>query len=195
MSENLRAYTKAIYAFDHVLKCATAKSSIDKTLARKAPFPGWKGVDVFTHSIGNVDMVRSFARTGKGPKGDPKLGADPVRQWEKLRDDALTALDQNGVLHAVAHEPFGPEFGSMSMDALVGFMAAELAVHVWDMAKTANVDDRLDAGLVKLSHTVWRQLPPAVLRSPGMFGPAVKPAPGADAQTKLLNFLGRTVST
>ena len=27
----------------------------------------------------------------------------------------------------------------------------------------------------------------------GMMGPAIKPAKGADAQTKLLNFLGRTV--
>lgn len=60
----------------------------------------------------------------------------------------------------MAKDPFGPGFESMPIDALVGFMAADLVPHTWDMARTAK---------------------------------AVKSAPGADAQTKLLNFLGRSV--
>ena len=61
------------------------------------------------------------------------------------------------------------------------------------MARTAKVDERLDAGLVKHTLATWKSLPEAVLRMPGMMGAAVKPAPGADAQTKMLNFLGRAV--
>jgi uncharacterized protein (TIGR03086 family) len=97
------------------------------------------------------------------------------------------------VLQSTAHDPFGPEFGPMPVDALVGFMAGELAVHVWDMARTAKVDERLDASLVKHAHATWKSLPEDLLRSDGFFGPAVKPAAGSDAQTKMLNFVGRTV--
>jgi hypothetical protein len=61
------------------------------------------------------------------------------------------------------------------------------------MARTAKVDERLDPTLVKHSLVTWKSLPEHVLRMPGMMAAAVKPAPGADAQTKLLNFVGRVV--
>ncbi len=193
MSDNLRQYTKAVYAFDHVIKSATAKTPIEKVLAKKAPCVGWTGTDVFKHVLGNLSMIKSFATTGKGPKGEAKLAADPAAQWSKLLDTTLATLDQPDVLHSTAHEPFGADFGSMPVDALVGFMAAELAVHVWDMARTAKVDERLDAGLVKFTQATWKTLPEDVLRMPGFMGPAIKPAAGSDPQTKLLNWLGRAV--
>jgi hypothetical protein len=61
------------------------------------------------------------------------------------------------------------------------------------MARTAKVDERLDSALVKHTLATWKALPADVLRMPGMMAAAVKPVPGADAQTKMLNFLGRTV--
>jgi len=192
MSENLRNYIKAVYSFDHVIKCAAAKD-LDKVMRRTAPCDGWKGVDVYEHAMGNLAMVRSFAATGNGPKRSPKLGQRPLASWEKLRDETIETLDHEGSLARIANEPFGPEFGSVPVDALAGFMAAELAVHVWDMARTAKVDERLDPALVKFTNATWRSLGDDVLRMPGMFGPPVKSASGADAQTKLLNFLGRTV--
>jgi uncharacterized protein (TIGR03086 family) len=188
MSENLRHYTKAVYAFDHVIK--SAKETV---YTKKAPCAGWTGKDVYEHCLGNLAMIRSFATTGKGPKSSPKLGKDPLGAWAKMRDQTLEVLDHPGVLESIAQQPFGPDFGDMPVDQLVGFMAAELAVHVWDMARTAKVDERLDPALVKFSHTTWKTLPDAVLRMPGFMGPAIKPAVGADAQTKLLNFLGRAV--
>jgi uncharacterized protein (TIGR03086 family) len=186
MSENLRNYTKAVYAFDHVIK--SAKGNV---YGKKAPCAGWTGKDVYEHVTGNLAMIKSFANTGKGPKSTPKLGADPLGAWNKLRDQTLASLDHAGVLQSIASQPFGPEFGDLPLDALVGFMAADLTVHVWDMARTAKVDERLDAGLVKAATVVWKSLPNEVMRMPGMFTAPIKPAPGAGAQTKLLNFLGR----
>jgi uncharacterized protein (TIGR03086 family) len=188
MSENLRNYVKAVYSFDHVLKSAK-----DSVYRRKAPCEGWTGTDVYEHALGNLKMVHSFATTGNGPKSSPKLGKNPLTAWERLRDQTLEALDQDGALQRIAHEPFGPQFGSVPVDALVGFMAAELTVHVWDMARTAKVDERLDPGLVKFTNVTWRSLGEEVLRMDGMFGPRIRSAQGADAQTKLLNFLGRDV--
>jgi uncharacterized protein (TIGR03086 family) len=188
MSDNLRTYTRAVFAFDHVIK--SAKPNV---YTRKAPCAGWTGQNVYEHALGNLAMIKAYAKTGKGPKSTPKLGKDPLGAWIKLRDDVLTTLDHPDVLQSNASQPFGPDFGDMPVDQLVGFMAAELAVHVWDMARTAKVDERLEPSLVKFAHTTWKSLPESVLRMPGMMGPAVKPAAGADAQTKMLNFLGRAV--
>lgn len=188
MSANLRQYVNAVYSFDHVLKSAS-----DKAFTRPSPCKGWTGKDVVEHALGNLKMIHSYATTGHGPKSQPKLGANPLQQWLKQRDQTLEALDHPGVLHAVAHDPFGPGFGPMAIDQLVGFMAADLAVHVWDMARTAKVDERLDPALVKFTLATWKALPEPALRMQGMMAAAVKPSPGADAQTKLLNFLGRQV--
>jgi uncharacterized protein (TIGR03086 family) len=188
MSENLRRYTKAVYAFDHVLKLTP-----EKAFARKAPCAGWTGKDVYEHAVGGVKMMHSFATTGRGPKSMPKLGADPLGAWGKLRDATLESLDHAGVLQSIANDPFGPDFGPMPMDALVGFMGADLAVHAWDLARTAKVDEQLDPALCKDTLATWKALPADVLRMPGMFAPAIKPGQGTDIQTKLLNFLGRTV--
>lgn len=188
MSANLRLYTAAVYAFEHV-----PKSAKPTAFARKAPCAGWTGKDVYEHGIGNLAMIKSFAATGKGPKSTPKLGADPIAAWVKLREQTLDVLDHPNVLQAIAHDPFGPDFGPMPIDTLVGFMAADLTPHTWDMARTAKVDERLDPTLVKHTLATWKGLPEAVLRTPGMMAAAVKPTVGADAQTKLLNFLGRTV--
>ncbi len=188
MSENLRNYTKALFAFDHVLK-----NTKETAFKRKSPCAGWTGKDVYEHALGGVKMVQAHAATGAGPKSTPKLGANPLGTWEKLRDQTLEALDREGVLQATAVDPFGPDFGPMPIDALVGFMTADLAVHTWDLARTAKVDERLDPGLVKFTNSVWRALPDEVLRSQGMMGPKVKVEKGADTQTRMLNFLGRTV--
>ena len=188
MSANLRLYTSAVYAFDHVLKSAKPTA-----FTRKAPCAGWTGKDVYEHVMGSLAMVKSFAATGKGPKSVPKMGADPLGAWIKLRDQTLETLDHEHVLQGIAKDPFGPDFGSLPVDVLVGFMAADLVPHVWDFARTAKVDERLEPALVKYTIDTWKALPPEVLRGPGMMAAAVKPAPGADAQTKMLNFLGRTV--
>ncbi len=188
MSVNLRNFTKAVYGFDHVLK-----NTKPAAFKRKSPCEGWTGADVYEHALGGVKMVQSYAATGEGPRSTPKLGAKPLETWEKLRDQTLETLDRKGALQSIANDPFGPDFGPMPIDALIGFMAAELAVHTWDLARTAKVDERLDPGLVKFTNTVWRALPDEMLRSQGMMGQKVKVEKGANAQTKLLNFLGRTV--
>jgi len=187
MSENLRHYIKAVYAFDHVLKLAKPTA-----FTRKAPCAGWAGKDVYEHCLGNLAMIKGFA-SGKPVKTYPKLGADPLGAWLRLRDQTLESLDQPGVLQQIAIRPFGPDMGDMPMDVLVGFMAADMVPHVWDMARTAKVDERLEPSLVKFSQAAWKSLPEPILRMEGMMGAKVTSEKGADAQTKLLNFLGRTV--
>ena len=188
MSANLRNYIKSLYAFDHVLSLTP-----DRALTRKSPCAGWAGTDVIEHALGGVKMVHSFATTGKGPKSSAKVATDRLAQWAKLRDATMEALDHPDVLHSLAHQPFGPEMGDLPIDVLIGFMGADLVIHAWDLARTAKVDERLDPALCKVTLGMWQGLPDEVMRGSGMFGAAVKPAKGADVQTRLLNYLGRTV--
>jgi uncharacterized protein (TIGR03086 family) len=188
MSANLRNYTKAVYSFDHVMKLTN-----EKTWTRKAPFPGWTGESIYVHIMDQLKQVISQATVGKNPKGSVKFGSDPYGAWSKVLDQTLEALDKPGALESVANEPFGPEFGSFPLDGLIGFMVAELVPHTWDLARTAKVDDRLDEGLCKVALATWKSLPSEMLRSPDFFGPETKAPKGADAQTRLLLFLGRSV--
>lgn len=184
MSENLRNYTNALYAFDHVLKLAPAKA-----MDKKSPCDGWVGSDVVAHAIGGVQMVIAAATGGKPPAKSPKIGADPVGQYRKVRDQALASLDQPDVLNSVA-ETF---FGAMPVDAFLAPMGTDLAVHAWDLARTAKVDEQLDPALIKWAAATWKSYPEAMLRSPGVLGPKVASVKGADAQTRLLNWMGRKV--
>jgi len=72
--------------------------------------------------------------------------------------------------------------------ALFGFI--DLAVHSWDLARAAGLDDRLDPEDV---HRTFELVEPMddMLRTPGVCGPRLDAAPGADEQTRLLAFLGR----
>lgn len=184
MSDNLRNYVNALYSFDHVLRLTPAKA-----LDKKSPCAGWTGRDVVAHALGGVQYVIAAATGGKPPTKSPAVAEDYLGQYVKLRDRALAVLDQPDVLHSVA-DTF---FGKMPVDAFIAVMGADLAVHTWDLARTAKVDERLDPSLVKATAATWKTVPEAMLRSPGVLGPKLPSAKGADAQTRLLNFLGRSV--
>ena len=183
MSVNLRNYVKSLYGFDHVLRLTP-----DKALTKKSPCVGWTGADVIGHAFGGVKATLSAATVGKMPRTYPKVSGDLMATYAKLRDQTIEALDHRGALEKVAETFFGP----MPVDAFLAVMGADLIVHAWDLARTARVDDRLDPALCKATLATWKTLPESMLRSPNVFGPALKPPPGADVQTKMLAFLGRT---
>jgi uncharacterized protein (TIGR03086 family) len=184
MSDNLRDYVKTVYGFDHVMKLVP-----EKALKRQSPCAEWKGVDVISHALGGLKAVQNAASKGVMPTTWPKVGTDIYASWSKLRDQALEALDHPNVLSKVADTFFGP----MPIDTFISYMGADLLIHTWDLARTAKVDDRLDPAICKTSLAIWKSFPASMLRSPSVFGAAVKAEKGADAQTKLLNFVGRSV--
>jgi uncharacterized protein (TIGR03086 family) len=184
MSANLRSYIKTVYGFDHVIKLVA-----ETAFAKQTPCADWKGTDLVGHVLGGLKSVHASATTGAMPKVWPKPGTDPGAAWSKLRDQTLEALDQPGVLHKVAETFFGP----MPVDTFIAVMGADLLIHTWDLARTAKVDERLDSQQCKSALALWKTFPTAMLRSPNVFGPLVKSPPGADSQTRMLNFVGRTV--
>ena len=67
----------------------------------------------------------------------------------------------------------------------------DLVVHRWDLARAAGLDTTIppeDVAMVMERAALMGD----ALRTPGAFGDAVEPPPGADAQADMLAFLGRT---
>lgn len=186
MSENLRWYTKALYGMDHVVRLVP-----DDGWDRLSPCEGWTA----RHVIGHVIAIQRYMLAviqGVEPTMDPMTepnrhaGDDPAATWAAARDDILAALDHEGVLHRVV-KTFR---GEQQIDEMIGSNVADTTIHTWDLARAADVDDRLDPGLVARACELI--LPVADdMRRPMVFGPRVDPPAGADAQTVLLAATGR----
>jgi uncharacterized protein (TIGR03086 family) len=151
-----------------------------------SPCEGWTARDVVAHVTNNLFGVKAGLSAG-APR---QVGADEdiAAAWAEARDGFLGALP-GADLSTTLPGPFGP----MPAEQLIGrLIATDVLVHTWDLARATGGDERLDADAVEGAHSGLKPLD-AMLRVPGVFGPKVEPPSGADAQTQLLCFLGRTV--
>jgi uncharacterized protein (TIGR03086 family) len=146
---------------------------------------GWDVKKLVGHAIGAQRMVpRALGATGDiDAEGD-----DLSLVWVSVRRGADAALSVPGVFEQVVKLPFG----EMTVQDGIGFPLSDLLVHTWDVARAIGVDDRL---LPEACTNALANLEPidALLRGPGFYGPKIEPTPGADAQDRLLAFLGRRV--
>jgi uncharacterized protein (TIGR03086 family) len=113
-------------------------------------------------------------------------GADPQAMWKAVRDAALTALRQPGVMERT----ITGLRGEMPVEMALTPRLSDLHVHTWDLARATGGDERLSPEIAAI---VLERLRPndEALRKSGMFGPKVEPPSGADTQVELLCFLGR----
>ncbi len=72
------------------------------------------------------------------------------------------------------------------------FLAFDLVVHGWDLAHATGLDDRIPPADLERVRAQAEGFGDA-MRSPQAFGAEVEVPPGADAQARLLAFLGRRV--
>jgi uncharacterized protein (TIGR03086 family) len=156
-------------------------------LGKPTPCPEFDLRGLLNHMIGGLGMLTTAAGGGKAaiPEGD-QFGANPGEDYERRRGELLQALGGPGVLDRNWEMPFGSMPGAMM--ANIAFM--EHLTHAWDVAKASGQDSTLPGDLVEECMAVVTPMD-AMLRIPGVCGPAV-PVP-ADASTtdKLVAFLGR----
>lgn len=186
MSTNLRNFTKALYGFDHVIRTVPANA-----WDNASPCSEWSAREVAGHAMGVVSMVAARAE-GRDPQHDfmgapgKIAGAKPYEAWSKIRDEALEALDQQGVLQREVDMPMGKN----TIDGMIGFLFADTLVHTWDLARAVKGDDRLDVELAALALKNLTPMAPMLAKT-GNFAPAVDVPASADAQAKLLGLSGR----
>ena len=150
-----------------------------------SPCPGWTAWDVAAHVVGN------HRRACAGLRGNdyrvPTAGEDVVAAWLDATAGVQAALQSQ----ATAQQVLGAEFGNLPFEQFVRRMAcADTLIHTWDFARATGQDEHLDPEAVELART-FLVAEDDRIRLPHAFGAKVAPTDNADAQTQLLNFLGR----
>jgi uncharacterized protein (TIGR03086 family) len=152
-----------------------------------SPVAAWTARDVVRHL---VEWFPPFLRAGSGlelPNG-PSVDDDPVNAWQTQCDAVQTVLDDPATAN---RQLANPHIGKLQLDlAIDQFYTADVFMHTWDLARATGQNDRLDpdtcaqmlAGMEPMEQ---------IIRSSGQYGPRVPVNENADAQTRLLAFIGR----
>lgn len=181
MSQTLDTYRKLADEFG-----ARVNAVADEAWDNQSPCEEWKARDVVVHVVGVGRHFVCLVNDTEEPAGDP---GEVKGAWAALRADVEAALADPEVAAKIVEGPLGP----MPFELLVGrLMCVDLVVHTWDLSRATGQDEHLDQDTVGHGFEGLKPLGDK-LRSPGLFGPALEPPPGADLQTEFLSFLGRQV--
>jgi uncharacterized protein (TIGR03086 family) len=152
-----------------------------------SPCEGWTALDVVRHVVDVHRMMPGNVGITFAP--GPDVADDPAGAWASVRDETVALLDDP----ARATLEYDGMFGRTAIQTTIDqFATFDVLVHTWDVARATGLDEQLDpAEVAPLLDQAkgWGD----ALRSPNVCGPEVAPPSGADAQTRLLCFLGRRV--
>ncbi len=180
MTETSERYRRNAEAF------ARAVSAVpDGRWTDPSPCEDWDARAVVAHVVDSHAMFERLVgrelRPGPSAADDPSgAAAAAFRQVQaELDDPVLADVEFDGFM--------GRTTFARAVDQFLSF---DLVVHRWDLAHATGGDQQLSPEEVARAWQDVEVLGEAI-RSPGAFGPAVEPPPGADEQTRLLAFLGR----
>jgi uncharacterized protein (TIGR03086 family) len=152
-----------------------------------APVAGWAARDVVRHL---VEWFPSFLASGADvqlPPG-PSVDDDPAGAWQHLQREVQSLLDDPASGDRVLSNP---HLGDIPLSQAVSqFFTADVFMHTWDLARATGQDDTLDPGRCAQMLAGMEPID-ELMRQSGQYGPRVEVPEDADAQTKLLGFIGR----
>jgi uncharacterized protein (TIGR03086 family) len=155
-----------------------------------APVPGWTARDVVRHL---TEWFPGFLAAGSGielPRG-PSVDDDPVAAWQVHSDGVQAVLDDPETAH---RELSNRHIGQLPLArAIDQFYTSDVFMHTWDLARATGQDDRLDADFCAQLLSGMEPME-ELMRSSGQYGARVEVGADADAQTRLLGFIGRDPS-
>ncbi|MEJ2859723.1 TIGR03086 family metal-binding protein [Actinomycetospora flava] len=149
------------------------------------PVPEWRARDVVGHLTGwsTGFLASSGVDLPPGP-GD----GDPVAAWDAHVAAVQALLDDPGTAGRVIENP---HMGAMELAAMLDMIyTTDVLMHTWDLARATGQDDRLDPGECAVLVDGMEGME-EIIRSSGQYGPRVAVPDDADAQTRLLGFIGR----
>jgi uncharacterized protein (TIGR03086 family) len=166
------------------------KAVPDDAWSNPAPCDGWVARDVVRHL---TDWLPGFFfdQWGIAPRPAPSVDEDPLGAWLAVDGAIQDALDDPAVADSVRDTRMGPSSFAQQIDMIC---TPDVLIHTWDIARAAGLDETLDAGEVARGAAEVDAMPPEVdeaMRSSGHYGPRVAVPDDADAQTRLLAFMGR----
>ena len=152
-----------------------------------SPCEGWAARDVAWHVIETPTMFFGFIGEESPP---PSRDAAIPTAYAEVRERLQGALDDPERADAEFDGFFGRTTFAEAVDRFICF---DLVVHGWDLARATGTDERIDPAELQRLAEVDIPFFGDSLRAPTAFGPAVDPPDGADAQARLLSYLGRRV--
>lgn len=152
-----------------------------------APVDGWVARDVVDHLVTWLPaFLEGNGVQGVGP-GDLSATDDPVGAWAAHAASVQALLDGPGA----AQQVDDPRMGTWAVGDLVNqIYTADVFMHTWDLARATGQDDTLDAETCAAMLAGMEQMEDAI-RGSGQYGARVDVPADADAQTRLLGFIGR----
>jgi uncharacterized protein (TIGR03086 family) len=152
-----------------------------------SPVAGWRARDVVRHL---VEWFPGFLAAGASvhlPEG-PSVDEDPVGAWQTQRAAVQALLDDP---HTVDRYLVNRHIGELPLArAIDEFYTSDVFMHTWDLARATGTDDRLDPEECATLLAGMEQMED-VIRASGQYGVRVPVPEDADAQTRLLGFIGR----
>lgn len=152
-----------------------------------SPVAGWTARDVVRHL---TEWLPPFLAAGSAirlPAG-PGVDDDPAGAWQAQHDAVQALLDDPATAGLVLSNR---HVGEVPLDrAIDQFYTADVFMHTWDLARATGQDDRLDSGFCAELLAGMEPIE-EVMRSSGQYGARVQVKDDADAQAKLLGFIGR----
>jgi uncharacterized protein (TIGR03086 family) len=152
-----------------------------------SPVAEWTARDVVRHL---VEWFPAFLAAGAGVEltRGPSVDDDPVAAWQVHSDAVQALLDDPETPN---RELSNPHIGSVPLDTAIDrFYTADVFMHTWDLSRATGQDDRLDPAFCA---EILGGMEPIeeVMRSSGQYGTKVEVPADADAQTRMLGFIGR----
>jgi len=152
-----------------------------------APVDGWTARDVVRHL---VEWLPAFIAGGSSVRlpAVPSVDDDPGGAWQAHVDAVQALLDDPATAELTLSNP---HLGQIPLDrAIDQFYTSDVFMHTWDLARATGQDDRLDPEFCAVLLAGMEPME-EVIRSSGQYGPRVPVKDDADAQTKMLAFIGR----
>ena len=147
------------------------------------PCDEWDVRQLMNHMLDTANYFIGSARGDEvslpSPHPPELLGDDPVADFERARDETVSAFGGEGVI-----ERTGPALGIAFSDQLL---------HGWDLARATGQDATMPEDLPAVAYEMIHGRFTDEQRK-GVFKPEVAVAPNASAQEKLLAYTGRNPS-
>jgi uncharacterized protein (TIGR03086 family) len=160
-------------------------AGINRAWAAPTPCTEWTVRDLVGHVI---SVHRHVASGFEGSLAPPATDTDLEAAWNDVTTEVRAMLADP----ARSGAPVAGRFAPMPLEELIGrLLCIDTVVHTWDLARATGQRDQLDRDAVAIAFEGIRPADDAI-RGDGGYGPKIEPAPGADEQTRFLNFLGRT---
>ena len=154
--------------------------------AAPSPCEDWTARDIVAHVIESHGLFEGFV--GRDLGDIPSAEDDPVAAFASARSVVSRHLhDPDAAEASFEGEVFGHMTFAQGVDR---FIASDLLVHRWDLARAAGLDVTLPEDEVTRVREALTGMGD-MIRGSGAFGPEVEVPEDATPQDRLLAFLGR----